>query len=227
MSGTATAHSFMKVRSRKKRSKRTSQQIVKACQTCCPGYNPFEDCGTCFFSVDEARRYLDCFENCIHHVKGEHAGEPIICEDWQVGVLANIFGWRRPTEPGLALYDAIFEDGDTPTDDEKKRLTYRLVQLKRHCVKTKTKYDPEAPIYVGMVPTETNPYMRPGLVEGVDLMKTFVEHAEALEYAGMKEAEYIEINEILKASRDDLSKFKNPPAPPQPQPKQYPPDQEA
>ncbi len=61
-----------------------------------PGYDPVATAGDCRFDVDAARKALDFFLECLVHVKGELAGQPLKLAPWQKAVVANLFGWKRP-----------------------------------------------------------------------------------------------------------------------------------
>lgn len=67
-----------------------------------PGYDPFRDAGDCHFDIDRACHVVEFFEECLTHVKGRLAGQPLELEDWQKAVLMNLFGWIRPN--GLRRY---------------------------------------------------------------------------------------------------------------------------
>lgn len=68
------------------------QQIIRLI----PGYDPFAQAGDCWFDEEAALRAIAFVEECCTHVKGELAGTPLILEDWQKAVFANLFGWKRP-----------------------------------------------------------------------------------------------------------------------------------
>jgi len=97
-----------------------------------PGYDPFASAGDCVFDIDAAERVVGFFRDCLTHVKGQWAGEPIELAPWQQAVVGNLFGWKRPdgtrryreafiflprkqgktvVAAGLALY-ALFCDGE-------------------------------------------------------------------------------------------------------------------
>jgi hypothetical protein len=40
---------------------------------------------------------LCAFIECLPHVKGPLAGQPIVLEPWQVFILTTVFGWVKPT----------------------------------------------------------------------------------------------------------------------------------
>lgn len=61
-----------------------------------PGYDPAATAGDCVFDADAARLAIDFFGECVTHVKGERAGQPFELEPWQVAIVANLFGWKRP-----------------------------------------------------------------------------------------------------------------------------------
>ena len=60
-----------------------------------PGYDPFRDSAGCEFRPEKAKHPIDFFETCLQHIKGEHAGKPLVLARWQKAILANLFGWVR------------------------------------------------------------------------------------------------------------------------------------
>lgn len=72
-----------------------------------PGYDPHRDAGACVFNEEKAERVVRFFELCLTHVKGKRfALEPFLLERWQVGIIANLFGWYRPD--GTRRYREVF-----------------------------------------------------------------------------------------------------------------------
>lgn len=61
-----------------------------------PGYDPIATAGDCVFDAKAADLVVEFFEECLHHVKGEKAGELFILEKWEKAILGNLFGWKRP-----------------------------------------------------------------------------------------------------------------------------------
>ena len=61
-----------------------------------PNYNPHDQSGDCEFNIDIASRAVDFFSLFLKHDKGKWAGQPFHLSDWQVSVVANMFGWIRP-----------------------------------------------------------------------------------------------------------------------------------
>lgn len=47
------------------------------------------------FDVQAALRSIQFVEQFVSHSKGELAGRPLILEDWQRAIFANLFGWKR------------------------------------------------------------------------------------------------------------------------------------
>jgi phage terminase large subunit-like protein len=70
--------------------------------TTLPGYDPYAQAGDCVFDGAAAQYVLDFFEQCLKHVKGPKAGQPLTLEEWQQAAIANLFGWKRPD--GLRRY---------------------------------------------------------------------------------------------------------------------------
>lgn len=61
-----------------------------------PAYDPYANCGDCWFDEVAAARAVRFFEKYLTHVKGELANKPFSLEPWQVAIVANLFGWKRP-----------------------------------------------------------------------------------------------------------------------------------
>ena len=61
-----------------------------------PGYDPIATAGDCYFDVEAAEMAVEFFPECLCHVKGKLAGQPFKLQKWQKGVIANLFGWKRP-----------------------------------------------------------------------------------------------------------------------------------
>lgn len=61
-----------------------------------PGYDPVATAGNCWFDADAAIDAIAFIEELLTHVKGELALQPLLLEDWQKAIVANIFGWKRP-----------------------------------------------------------------------------------------------------------------------------------
>jgi len=60
-----------------------------------PGYDPIATAGNCYFDVKAAEIAIDFFPDCLHHVKGDLAGEPFKITIWEKAFVANLFGWKR------------------------------------------------------------------------------------------------------------------------------------
>lgn len=61
-----------------------------------PGYNPCKDTGGAVFDAQRGAEAIRFFHECLTHVKGEKALEPLILEPWQQAIIANFFGWLMP-----------------------------------------------------------------------------------------------------------------------------------
>lgn len=61
-----------------------------------PGYDPIATAGNCVFDERAAKLALDFFPECLRHVKGGRAGAAFELEPWEAGIIANLFGWKRP-----------------------------------------------------------------------------------------------------------------------------------
>lgn len=69
--------------------------------TCLPGFDPYAlidtpETGLCVFKEDAAQKAIDFIHGQIQLVEGEKAGQLVQMERWQIAVVANIFGWKRP-----------------------------------------------------------------------------------------------------------------------------------
>ena len=49
-----------------------------------------------WFDGAAATLAVNFIELCLHHTKGEWAGQPFILEEWQREWVSNLFGWKRP-----------------------------------------------------------------------------------------------------------------------------------
>ena len=61
-----------------------------------PGYDPFAQAGDCTFDEEAASLVIEFVQECCTHVKGALAGKPLLLEDWQKAIFANLYGWKRP-----------------------------------------------------------------------------------------------------------------------------------
>jgi len=71
-----------------------------------PGYNPHDQAGDCVFDEKAAQHALDFFTECLTHIEGAKAGTPFLLEPWQVAIVANLFGWKKPD--GTRRYRTAF-----------------------------------------------------------------------------------------------------------------------
>jgi len=65
-----------------------------------PGYDPFANCGECWFEPAIAQKAIDFFQECLTHVEGELAHKPFLLEPWQQSIVANLFGWQKLDRKG-------------------------------------------------------------------------------------------------------------------------------
>jgi phage terminase large subunit-like protein len=68
-----------------------------------PGYDPFADCGECWFDAKTAQLACEFFPECLKHIEGAVAGTPFMLEDWQKAIVANLFGWKRKDGSGRTV----------------------------------------------------------------------------------------------------------------------------
>ena len=59
-----------------------------------------------WFDEDAADRAVAFFSECLTHTTGEWRGQPFVLSDWQVDIVRNIFGWKRPD--GTRRYRTVF-----------------------------------------------------------------------------------------------------------------------
>ncbi|TXH56411.1 MAG: terminase large subunit [Desulfurellales bacterium] len=60
-----------------------------------PGYDSIATAEWAMFNPVEAQKALDFFPLMLRHVEGEMAGQPFTLQEWQKGIIANLFGWQR------------------------------------------------------------------------------------------------------------------------------------
>jgi len=71
-----------------------------------PGYDPHRDAGDCVFDCQAAIEVIAFFCEILTHVKGKWAKYNFKLERWQMGILANLFGWKKPD--GFRRYRETF-----------------------------------------------------------------------------------------------------------------------
>jgi phage terminase large subunit-like protein len=59
------------------------------------------------FREELAQRVVDFFEQCLTHIKGELAGQPLILDQWERDILREAFGWVS-RETGLRQYRTLW-----------------------------------------------------------------------------------------------------------------------
>lgn len=75
---------------------RSSNQELKRVVRSLPGYDPYADAGDCHFDDGSALRAIGFIESCCKHVKGKLAGKPLMLDEYERAIVANLFGWLRP-----------------------------------------------------------------------------------------------------------------------------------
>lgn len=58
-----------------------------------PNYDPYRDAEGYTFDREKAELAVAFFHEVLTHVKGEKGGQPFVLEQWQIAIVANIFGW--------------------------------------------------------------------------------------------------------------------------------------
>lgn len=66
------------------------------CRTLIPGYDPWRDVGDCYFDHAAAKAACRFFYDKLSHVKGKKAGQPFDLAKWQIAVIGNTYGWKKP-----------------------------------------------------------------------------------------------------------------------------------
>ena len=60
-----------------------------------PGYDPFATAEGAVFCPEAADMAVDFFAECLKHIEGKLAGSAFLLEEWQQGIVGNLFGWKR------------------------------------------------------------------------------------------------------------------------------------
>jgi phage terminase large subunit-like protein len=68
-----------------------------------PGYDPFATAEDAWLDEAAARRAIDFFPSCLHHIEGDIAGQPFVLEPWQQAFVGNLFGWMVRDEKGRTV----------------------------------------------------------------------------------------------------------------------------
>ena len=61
-----------------------------------PNYDPATQAGDCVFENETAMRAVRFFSLFLKHHTGKWSGQPFHLSDWQISIVANMFGWIRP-----------------------------------------------------------------------------------------------------------------------------------
>ena len=61
-----------------------------------PDYDPTVQCLDSKFDSEKAMHAVNFFPLFLKHHKGRWAGESFVLSDWQISIVANLFGWIRP-----------------------------------------------------------------------------------------------------------------------------------
>lgn len=72
-----------------------------------PGYDPERDAEGYRFDASVALDAIAFFRECLTHVKGKLAGQPLILERWQEAIVGALFGWLSLSD-GLRRYREAF-----------------------------------------------------------------------------------------------------------------------
>lgn len=60
------------------------------------GYSPYATRGDCRFDWKAAALAVNVAPRFFRHTKGDKGGEPFELELWEAGIVATLFGWKRP-----------------------------------------------------------------------------------------------------------------------------------
>jgi phage terminase large subunit-like protein len=71
-----------------------------------PTYDPWADPDGSSFDYLRARSILGFYRDHLVFIEGEKADQPFVLEPWQAAVVANVFGWVRPS--GIRRYREFF-----------------------------------------------------------------------------------------------------------------------
>jgi phage terminase large subunit-like protein len=72
-----------------------------------PSRTTKQDTGEFYFDHAEADFVCEFFRECLHHTKGEWAGQPLVLEEWQErDIVRPLFGWKRRN--GLRRYRTAY-----------------------------------------------------------------------------------------------------------------------
>jgi phage terminase large subunit-like protein len=104
---------------------RITGRLLDRAIRCLPGYDPYTDPGACEFKHKLARNAVKFFHERLKHVKGRWARQPLILEEWEIGIVANLFGWVRPD--GLRRFQKAFIF--VPRKNAKTTLSAGIVNL--------------------------------------------------------------------------------------------------
>ena len=61
-----------------------------------PDYDPTLQSLESTFDESKALHAVDFFKLFLKHHKGKWASQPFVLSDWQISIVANLFGWIRP-----------------------------------------------------------------------------------------------------------------------------------
>ena len=61
-----------------------------------PDYDPTVQCLDSTFDSEKAMHAVNFFPLLLRHHKGQWNNERFVLSDWQISIVANMFGWIRP-----------------------------------------------------------------------------------------------------------------------------------
>src|SRR4051794_30130861 len=81
--------------------------IEEAARRSIPGFDPWANCEGYHFDRVEAKRIIDFACECCTFTNAEWAGQRVVLQHWQVGFLANLFGWRSKADGSRRFRKAL------------------------------------------------------------------------------------------------------------------------
>lgn len=73
-----------------------SRPTIAECIQLLPNYDPYAGITDSYYFDEGAAQFtIDFIETCCTHIEGDLAGQPLTLQPWQIGFVANLFGWKR------------------------------------------------------------------------------------------------------------------------------------
>src|SRR5688572_3948006 len=81
--------------------------IEDAARRLIPGFDPWACCEGYHFDRAQAKRIIDFATEICTFTNAEWAGLRVVLQHWQVGFLANLFGWRSTLDASRRFRKAL------------------------------------------------------------------------------------------------------------------------